>query len=180
MCEYCQKNEPERFVSIVTSLWTGRPGFVSMLGQGFFHFDTISGPPLGPTHRNIQCAPGFFPPRLRWPRHEADHSPPSSADIKDAWSYTSTPQYLYMTWCLVKQRDNFALLHWCIYLYIVKQHSSRGKFSFYCCFTAVTNAPLETGTWNLYEGCCKRYSKLCMKYFEKSKFSYMATVQNFE
>jgi hypothetical protein len=28
---------------------------------------------------------------LKRPGHEADHSPPSSADVKNAWSYTSTP-----------------------------------------------------------------------------------------
>jgi hypothetical protein len=28
---------------------------------------------------------------------EADHSPPSSAEVKNAWSYTSTPQYVFMT-----------------------------------------------------------------------------------
>jgi hypothetical protein len=42
------------------------------------------------------------------PGHEADHSPPSSADVKNAWSYTSIPQYVFMAWCLVKHRDNFA------------------------------------------------------------------------
>jgi hypothetical protein len=26
----------------------------------------------------------------------------------NAWSYTSTPQYAFMAWCLVKHRDNFA------------------------------------------------------------------------
>jgi len=26
---------------------------------------------------------------------------------KNEWSYTSTPQYAFMTWCLVKHRDNF-------------------------------------------------------------------------
>jgi hypothetical protein len=26
---------------------------------------------------------------------------------KNAWSYTSTPQYIFMAWCLVKHRDNF-------------------------------------------------------------------------
>jgi hypothetical protein len=26
---------------------------------------------------------------------------------KNAWSYTSTPQYVFMAWCLVKHRDNF-------------------------------------------------------------------------
>jgi hypothetical protein len=33
---------------------------------------------------------------------EADHSPPSSAEIKNEWSYTSTPQYVFMAWCLIK------------------------------------------------------------------------------
>jgi hypothetical protein len=39
---------------------------------------------------------------------EADHSTPSSAEVKNAWSYAS------MAWCLVKHRDNFTLL----YLYL--------------------------------------------------------------
>jgi hypothetical protein len=38
---------------------------------------------------------------------EADHSPPSSAEVKNAWSYASTPQYVFMAWCLVKHRDKF-------------------------------------------------------------------------
>jgi hypothetical protein len=38
---------------------------------------------------------------------EADNSPPSSAEVKNVWSYTSTPQYAFMAWCLVKQRNNF-------------------------------------------------------------------------
>jgi hypothetical protein len=43
------------------------------------------------------------------PGREADHSPPSSAVVKNAWSYTSTPQYIFMVWCLVKHRDYFTL-----------------------------------------------------------------------
>jgi hypothetical protein len=42
------------------------------------------------------------------PGGEADHSPPSSAEVKNAWSYTSTPQYVFMAWCLVKHSDNFS------------------------------------------------------------------------
>jgi len=30
------------------------------------------------------------------------HSHPSSAEVKNAWSYTSTPQYIFMSWCSVK------------------------------------------------------------------------------
>jgi hypothetical protein len=37
----------------------------------------------------------------------ADHSPHSSAEIKNACSYTSTPQYVFIAWRLVKHRDNF-------------------------------------------------------------------------
>jgi len=33
---------------------------------------------------------GLFPMELKWPGHEADHTPPSSAEVKNAWSYSST------------------------------------------------------------------------------------------
>jgi len=33
---------------------------------------------------------------------EADDLPPSSAEIKNAWDYASTPQYAFMAWCWVK------------------------------------------------------------------------------
>jgi hypothetical protein len=36
---------------------------------------------------------------------EADHSPPFSAEVTNAWSYTSNLQYVFMAWCLVKDRD---------------------------------------------------------------------------
>jgi len=29
--------------------------------------------------------------RIKWPGRESDHSPPSSAEVKNAWRYTSTP-----------------------------------------------------------------------------------------
>jgi hypothetical protein len=39
---------------------------------------------------------------------EADHLPPTSAEVKKALSYTSPPQYVFIAWCSVeKQRDNF-------------------------------------------------------------------------
>jgi hypothetical protein len=50
---------------------------------------------------------GVFP-RDKAAGREADHSPPSSAEVKNAWSYPSTPQYVFTAWCLVKHRDNFA------------------------------------------------------------------------
>jgi hypothetical protein len=49
---------------------------------------------------------GSFP-GVKRPGREADNSPPSSAEVKNARSYTSTPQYVFVAWCLVKHRDNF-------------------------------------------------------------------------
>jgi len=31
--------------------------------------------------------------------NEADHSSPSSAEIKNTWGYTSTPSNVFITWC---------------------------------------------------------------------------------
>jgi hypothetical protein len=41
------------------------------------------------------------------PGYEANHSCPSSAEVKNAWSYTSIHPDVSMTWWLVKHRDNF-------------------------------------------------------------------------
>jgi hypothetical protein len=35
--------------------------------------------------------PGALSLGIKRPGREADHSPPSSAEVKNAWSYTSTP-----------------------------------------------------------------------------------------
>jgi hypothetical protein len=34
---------------------------------------------------------GLFPCEVKWLGHEADHSLPSNAKVKNAWSFTSTP-----------------------------------------------------------------------------------------
>jgi len=45
--------------------------------------------------------PETLSPEVKRPGREADHSPPSDAEV-NAWSYTSTPPYVFMAWCLVK------------------------------------------------------------------------------
>jgi hypothetical protein len=35
-------------------------------------------------------------PRLKRQAREADHSPPTSAEVKKTWTYTSTPPYVFM------------------------------------------------------------------------------------
>jgi hypothetical protein len=46
---------------------------------------------------------------------DADHSPQSSAKVTNVWSYTYTPQYVFMTWCLVKHRNNFTFTFTVLY-----------------------------------------------------------------
>jgi hypothetical protein len=38
---------------------------------------------------------------------EADHSPPSSVEVKNALNYISTPTNSFMAWCSIKHKDNF-------------------------------------------------------------------------
>jgi hypothetical protein len=75
-------------------------------GLGIFLF-TAYRTALGPTQPPIQWVPGALFLGLKRPVREADHSPPSSVEVKNAWSYTFTPQYVFMAWCLTTHRDNF-------------------------------------------------------------------------
>jgi hypothetical protein len=72
--------------------WTiGVLVFDSRRGLGIFLFTTVSRTALGPTQPPIQGVPGAPSVGVKWPECEADHSPTSSAKIKNEWSYTSTP-----------------------------------------------------------------------------------------
>jgi hypothetical protein len=56
---------------------------------GNFLFTTSSRPALGPTHTPIQWISGTLSLGVKHPGCEADHSTPSSAKVKNAWSSTS-------------------------------------------------------------------------------------------
>jgi hypothetical protein len=55
----------------------------------------------------IQRVPGTPSPEVKRPRREANHSPLSSADVKNAWNYTFISPNVFMAWCLIKRRDTF-------------------------------------------------------------------------
>jgi hypothetical protein len=99
--------------------WTiGVLGFDFCRGLGILLFTTASRTALGPTQPPIQWIPGI--PSLG-PRREADHSPPSSAEVKNVWSYTSTPHYVFMAWCLVK--------HFNLNLYLACSYKTSGTIT---------------------------------------------------
>jgi hypothetical protein len=42
---------------------------------------------------------------VKWPRHDAIHSPPYTAKVRNAWNYTFTPPHIFKAWCLTECRD---------------------------------------------------------------------------
>jgi len=46
-------------------------------------FTTMSRPSPGPTQPPFQWSPGALTPGINQPGHEGDHSPPSSAEVKN-------------------------------------------------------------------------------------------------
>jgi hypothetical protein len=59
----------------------------------------------------IQWVTGALPlgRKLKRPDREANHSLPSSSEVKNAWNYNFTPQYAAVAWYSVKKkhRDDF-------------------------------------------------------------------------
>jgi hypothetical protein len=54
---------------------------------------------------------------VKRPGREADHSHPSSAEVKKSWSYTSIPQYAFMVWCPVKAQGQLYVSYLQNYIY---------------------------------------------------------------
>jgi hypothetical protein len=52
----------------------------------------------------LQWIPAALSPELKRVGREADHAPPSSAEVKTTWSYTTIPPHIFMALCLVKRR----------------------------------------------------------------------------
>jgi hypothetical protein len=93
-------------VSIATRLRDEQPGFDSWQWPEFFLFISTPRQQLGLTQLIIQWLP-----RVKQSGCEADNSPPSGVEVKNAWSYTFIPPYVFMAWCFVKDRDDFTFLY---------------------------------------------------------------------
>jgi hypothetical protein len=85
-----------------------------VLGRGnrLFFYSTASRPALGPTQPRIQWEPGVVHPREKRLGREADHSPTSSAEIKNGESLLRLPICLHsiVRKYIIKYRDKFNLL----------------------------------------------------------------------
>jgi hypothetical protein len=97
-------------VGIDARLRARRPGFGSRLGQGIFLRHRVQiGSEAHPAPYSMHT--GVFSTGVKWLRRKADHSPPPSAEVKNAWSYTSTPSTRLHALYFVKHRDNFTVLY---------------------------------------------------------------------
>jgi hypothetical protein len=106
----------------VPRLRAGRTGFDSRQGLGFF-FSPWNRVETGSGAQPVSYPKGTWAliPGVQWKGSEADHSPPRSAEVKNAWSYTSILQYAFMVWCLIS--NEYVLMAW----YLVK-HRDNFKF----------------------------------------------------
>jgi hypothetical protein len=92
----------------VTRLRIGRSQFDSREGRRFL----FSSPPLrsgshpAPYPRSTRA----LSPGTKRPGRESYHSPPSSVEVKNTWSYTFTPPHVFMAWCLVKHMDKLTCI----------------------------------------------------------------------
>jgi hypothetical protein len=75
-------------VSDKAAVWT--TGFRIPTAAGILVFATVSRLALGPTQPPIQKVLGNPSTRVKQMGREADDSTPFTADVNNAWSYTST------------------------------------------------------------------------------------------
>jgi hypothetical protein len=70
-----------------------RVRFPAGTGNFSLHYRVQNGSEAHPASYPMGTRGSF--PGVKRPGREADHSPPISAEIKNAWSYTSTPPCLH-------------------------------------------------------------------------------------
>jgi hypothetical protein len=98
--------------------WTiGVPGFDSRRRLGIFLFITATRPAPGPTQPPIQWVPGALSLGIKRPGCEADHSPPSSAEVKEC-----VEVYLHSINTPSRRGAQFK-----------KRHRDNVAFTFMCC-----------------------------------------------
>jgi hypothetical protein len=86
-------------------------GFRFPEGAETILFAAVSIPALECTQPPVQLISALSP-GLKRPGREADFPPPSNAEVKNAWSYTSTLSYFYMAWCLRTKEALFFIWYW--------------------------------------------------------------------
>jgi hypothetical protein len=79
----CEINAVTRPITVIKKSSPGVLGFDSRWGVGIFLFTTVSRTALGHTQPPIQWVLGALSLGVKRPGREADHSPPSNAEVKE-------------------------------------------------------------------------------------------------
>jgi hypothetical protein len=112
--------------SIFRSLWGAEDvtDLIRMIGSsspgsGWEFFSSPPDPNRSWAHpAPVQWVPGAIFLGVKRPGSKADHSPPSSAEVKNVWSYKSTPPIRLNGVVLkLKHRDNFTFTFCCMWCY---------------------------------------------------------------
>jgi hypothetical protein len=86
-----------------------RAGFRFPPGLDFVNASTKA---CSVTHNTSYPVDNWVPSSVeKRPGSQANHSSPFCAEIKNAWSYASTPQYVCIPWCLVQHKANIPFTH---------------------------------------------------------------------
>jgi len=97
-------------------------GSIPGRSRDFFLFAAASGQALGSIQPPIQWAPVALSAGVKRKGRESDQSPPSSEELKNAWSNTSNPPQVFTALHLVKHRGNFTLT-FIMLIHITKESS---------------------------------------------------------
>jgi hypothetical protein len=134
-------------------------GLYSCHRHEIFSFSEVFRLAVGPTQLSVQLVLGAVL-EAKQPGHEVDHSSPSSAEVKNAWSYISTSLYAFMRWCLINHRVNFTFALLIVYptvrmilLYVDRWTDSCMMKVIGTCLCFVVNV-LKTGCTTCVKGAC--------------------------
>jgi hypothetical protein len=90
--------------STVESVWLG----YGLDNRGSVPHTTQIGPGAHPA--SFPVGTGVVSSGVKLPGSEANNSPPS-AEVKNAWSYTSNSSYVCLAWCLIKRQGQLYFSH---------------------------------------------------------------------
>jgi hypothetical protein len=74
-------------------------------GRGIYLFSKVSTPAVEPGGYRVLSTEGTRQ------EHEADHSPPSSAEVKNEWRYIWAPPYVFMPF--IRTNSPFLIIAGC-------------------------------------------------------------------
>jgi hypothetical protein len=90
--------------------WTTGVRYRQGAMMGFFLFPIASKPTLDSTRPPVHWMPDSLNATMKLTLHESDYKIPCSPEVKNAWSCTSSPQFV-MSWCLVKHSTTLHIIH---------------------------------------------------------------------